>query len=131
MRKYLFFLVLSVFYAQSAAAYVNYTNFTYLHPVRANFSYLNTMQEESPGIDIPKEAAVHVPEDNADLRTLFTIAEELSPAVERYAFDDNATKSRLYMDVSSVLISYAVRRVTGGQFDLRLHEDRGEDNKSK
>jgi hypothetical protein len=146
MKKLVLIALITLFCVQSYAAagrpswesvYANfsqrnYQNFSYLSP---DYPCLDSPKNENEGfslLEVPNvngyESIVAV---DSGQQKLFYIAEELSPVVERYAFDDNATTSQLYFGVSSALISYAVRKATDNQFDLRLHEDINEDNKSK
>ncbi|MDR2401532.1 MAG: hypothetical protein LBD73_07785 [Deferribacteraceae bacterium] len=129
MRKR-FFLVILLFFSQSVMADI--AEFSYLSSNVPHFSYLNEGESENSGVAIPKEVISHNIPGGKDggMQTVFNIAEELSPAVERYAFDDNVTRTQLYFGLSSALLSYATRRITGDQLDLRLYEEVGEDNKS-
>jgi hypothetical protein len=45
-------------------------------------------------------------------------------------FDDNVTKTQLYIGLTSSLLSFAIKKLTEEQFDLRLHERINSDNKS-
>jgi hypothetical protein len=141
MKRLALITLTAFFIVRSAAAEPLNEGFSYLHPQKAvynNFSYLSP-----EAVTDSRQSALYalsgVPDlnkyetiisDGTGLQTLLYIAEEISPAVERYAFDDNATQSQLYMGLSSALLSYAVRKATGNQFNLRLHEEIKSDNKS-
>jgi hypothetical protein len=141
MKRLLLIALIALLFVQSTSAkpqseglgrllnpHTDYHNFSYLSPEIGTDSQGSSLYSLSEGPDINKYKAV-VSED-AGLQTILYIAEEISPAVERYAFDDNATQSQLYMGLSSALLSYAVRKMSENQFDLRLHEDIKSDNKS-
>ncbi|MDR2105081.1 MAG: hypothetical protein LBP51_04920 [Deferribacteraceae bacterium] len=129
MRKPFEFLLVFLFvYPQYAAAY--YADFTYLTPDKTQYSYVNGAFEESHSI-IPQEPIDHKEVENSSFKTLFNAAQEISPAVANYMFDDNVTKTELYIDLTSSLLSFAIRMLTKDQFNLRVREiTNGDNNKS-
>jgi hypothetical protein len=142
MRKYfiLFFwtaLSVQAFASESEFSLINsskysWKDYTISDPTpKSRFSFLNSNTDES-GTSAISDKFIYQAEghDDSTLLSLFDIAEEFSPAVERYMFDDNVTKTQLYMDLSSALLSYAFRKITDNIIDLRLHEDTYDDNKS-
>jgi hypothetical protein len=106
-------------------------DYTVLNPEPVGFSFLHNQTDGMSGSNISEKFAYKTEEqDNSAVFSLFDIAEEFSPAVERYMFDDNVTETQLYMGLSSALLSYTFRKMTDNLIDLRLHEDIKDDNKS-
>jgi hypothetical protein len=140
MKKLIFMALIALFIVQSAVAEPHNLGESFLISPQPNYQYFSYLSPEA-GLDSQESEGFILPEtdinkykniisEDSELTALLYIAEEISPAVERYAFDDNATQSQLYVGLSSALVSYAVRKMTGNQFDLRLHEEIKSDNKS-